>query len=748
MDPYSLNAIFKDLKPCNLSIEVQIFLENLVFQSELQNQFSKPMMWIGIYISVASLFCILPMVADLLHGLKTKKLWFPCNYFTLNAASLTVIAVAMKLPMDLSNPMQLDVDRAAKLGSMAFMCTIMANLLPSLATMGSKELLINIIALGVLVITLIVNVCIQIETGVVSPDGDILYTFLRYKSLLIAIIYVAMLLVLLMIYACSALMILKSKQILESKYQAAHETTLNDLDLQQPGRITVEKLKQHVSNHWIMAGTGSPQFMTVCSVTASASGVICLASTLLHVVLMLIVITNTMAYGSDYKWSVLVIFITQFTGAIVATVAPISRCFAILSFKASMKLIWNHIRIFKVESYYTQKIYDWKQSRIPFRLGSRRYKIVIHYLKVLSLSSLIGFQKMVVVGCKMIALIPICFVTGIFCCFRCWKLIKVMFGASYSAPERNPQHKDLSRYVLQLQDDMEFAERTLKSISKSVNHLIKTAEKQQPNNLMKLLEEFNDFEGVGKYDMHQVQRLPEEEKYADCWSLPIVTLATIAISLPKMQNNNIDRLLRSVSEGLTYVTFVEETLNATDEYVTIQKVARTLWLEVEVYHEWLGNKLQNPAHQDITTKEIVQWFSDTAENMVTEVECKNMKGSDDSSLYKSVSADSMYRITQTILVTNHVNIDQVSKEELFVQLSSMISNILAACLTNLPQVIAMKCHTSVIEKREESVHTAAQLLGETMQIINSFQDRQLPSLDHDELPFIDKWRDWFLHISP
>ncbi|MFS7894851.1 hypothetical protein Hanom_Chr08g00707971 [Helianthus anomalus] len=44
--------------------------------------------------------------------------WFPCKYFTLNAASLTDIAVAMKLPMDFSNSMPHVVDQAARLGSM------------------------------------------------------------------------------------------------------------------------------------------------------------------------------------------------------------------------------------------------------------------------------------------------------------------------------------------------------------------------------------------------------------------------------------------------------------------------------------------------------------------------------------------------------------------------------------------------------------------------------------------------------
>lgn len=302
MVPNSTNAFLqKHLASCtDLPDGFPSFLENLMFKSELQNEFSKPMVFIGIYIAIASLFCIIPMVADLLHGLKTNKMWFPCKFFTLNAASLTMIAVAMKLPMDLNNAMPNDVDQAAKLGSMAFMYSMMANLLPSLATMDTKELLTNIIALDVLVITIVVNICIQIKTGVVSHDDD-KFSLLTYKNCFIAIIYVVMLLALLMIYTCSAIMIIKSKQILESKYQAGHVTALKDIDLQQPGSVTVEKLKRYVSNHWIMAETGNLQFMTVCSATTSASGVICVSSTVVLVIIMLSARPNMTNYGSDYK---------------------------------------------------------------------------------------------------------------------------------------------------------------------------------------------------------------------------------------------------------------------------------------------------------------------------------------------------------------------------------------------------------------------------------------------------------------
>uniref|UniRef100_A0A251U513 Uncharacterized protein n=1 Tax=Helianthus annuus TaxID=4232 RepID=A0A251U513_HELAN len=86
--------------------------------------------------------------------------------------------------------------------------------------------------------------------------------------------------------------------------------------------------------------------MIVCSATTSASGVICVISTCIHVVIiMLFTRPYINDYGSDYKWSVIVILITQFTGVILGSVAPISRCFASLSFKVSIKWIWNHLKV-------------------------------------------------------------------------------------------------------------------------------------------------------------------------------------------------------------------------------------------------------------------------------------------------------------------------------------------------------------------------------------------------------------------
>ncbi|KAI3523298.1 hypothetical protein L1887_01359 [Cichorium endivia] len=741
----------------NSTTEYLSQLWDLVYQSYKQNLYSKPMPWIGVYIALASLLCILAMMADLLHGFRTRRLWFPCKYFTLNAASLTVIAVAVKLPMDLTTLMPGYVDQAAKLGSAGFMCAMMANLLPSIATMDTKELVSNIIALGVMVITLVVNVCIQMNTGVLSYHVDENSSFqgfnqtkislraFKAKQDVTAYSYVYFLLMLLITYVGSSLVILKSKRILELKYQAAHEATLKDEELKQPCRLlNVEKLKQHVSNYWIMAGTGSPQFMTVCSVTTSASGVICIFVALVDISIMPSSIQFIRDYNSDYKWSMSVILIIQFVGVIVGTIAPLSRCFAALSFKLSVRWIWNQFKALDVENCWPQNLLDWKHNSISSPSSSRRFKIVIQNLKNVILIICLIVHTFTELAFKMLLVIPIFFV---FYLFRCWNWLKARFNSSSIVLVQSPEQLNLVYYVLRLQDDMEFTESTLKGMLKSVNHLIRKAEKQPPNNLIMLLAKSGGFGGVEKFDSHHVPPLLSEE-YLNCWSLPLVTLTIISTFLPNIQKNIVDFLVNGVNEGLAYVTLVEESLNATDDHVGIQKAAKTLWVEVQVYHNWLGYKLKKTDSHVYTVGQILQWLRDTAKSMVIEGEDRNIGVLNDNSKYRSVSANSMYRITETILLSYHADIDQVSHKELFEQLSSMIADILAACLTNIPQVIAMKCHTSAIEKREASVHAAAQLLGEITHVINSLQQRELPSLDPDELAFIDKWRAYLRESFP
>ncbi|KAM0018085.1 hypothetical protein Hdeb2414_s0027g00695231 [Helianthus debilis subsp. tardiflorus] len=464
----------------------------------------------------------------------------------------------MKLPVDLSGSMPGDVDQVAKLGSMAFMCTMMANLLPCLSTMDNNALLSNITVLCLLIITIVVNVCIQIQTGVVSSKEvasvwKVIYALNEVKintdrNIILASIYVASLLWLLMVHVCSCLAILKSKKIIESKYQQGHDQALEEIKQSSGELLTVVQLQKHVKNHWIMAGSGSPQFITACFRTTSASG--------------------------------------------------------------------------------------WLLHKDRFNSPLQRFS---------------------------------------------------------SLEEKNDlleQNEDLRPYVLQLEDEVELAKRTLEGLSKSVYQLIQNDENREANdNFLKLIEQSStrNFQGVAKFDnidkyhMHHVPFLLQKVEYQDCWSLPVVTLTTIAVSLPGIESE-VDNLLNFVREGLRYVTLVEENLNASDDYVNVQDAAKTLWKEVDIDHEWLGHKLQDPSSKGETTRQIVDWYMDKAKNIVyLEDTSRN-----DDSIGRSMCANSMYRITKTILITYFTNTDgEVSQRELFDNLSSMITDIIAVSQTYL-----------------------------------------------------------------
>ncbi|MFS7982356.1 hypothetical protein Hanom_Chr10g00961871 [Helianthus anomalus] len=764
METYQYLRLLDELSTTDCIISVNITSSLLdyarpIYQSEREKKYSEPMIWIGLYIACASLVCILAMVADLLHGIRRGKLWFPCKYFRINSAFLAVISVAMKLPVDLSGSMPGDVDQVAKLGSMAFMCTMMANLLPCLSTMDNNALLSNITALCLLIITIVVNVCIQIQTGVVSSKEvasvwKVIYALDEVKintdrNIILASIYVASLLWLLMVHVCSCLAILKSKKIIESKYQQGHDRALKEIKQSSGELLTVEQLQKHVKNHWIMAGSGSPQFITACFRTTSASGVICVFVTILH--------TLTMLWVICYGRSMIAIVIVQFIGVVIGTIAPLSRCFAALSFKVSLKIISNDFKVFKLESYWTSKLYDWKRASLKLPFRSHGLNVIIETSKRLILCFCIEFQEGFVVVCKILALIPFVFMICVLYCFRCvkWLLHKDHSNSQSqgftSLEEKNDllePNQDLRPYVLQLEDEMELAKRTLEGLSKSVHQLIQNDENREANdNFVKLIEQsatrsfqgVAKFENIDKYHMHDVPFLLQKTEYQDCWSLPVVTLTTIAVSLPGIgiEREEVDNFLNFVREGLQYVTLVEENLNATDDYVSIQDAAKTLWKEVDIDHEWLGHKLQDPSSKGETTRQIVDWYMDTAKNIVyLEDTSRN-----DDSIGRSMCANSMYRITKTILITYFTNIDgEVSQRELFDNLSSMITDIIAACLTNLPQVIAMKCHTSAIEIRETNVKDAALLLGESTKIIETLQRGGIPSMNPSDLPFIHKWR--------
>lgn len=79
-------------------------------------------------------------------------------------------------------------DRLTKLSSAVFMYTVMGNTMPSLGTMETKELLMNIIALGILVSNMIVNICFKLGTGIIFVFWKE-YAFIMFIMLVLLVIY-------------------------------------------------------------------------------------------------------------------------------------------------------------------------------------------------------------------------------------------------------------------------------------------------------------------------------------------------------------------------------------------------------------------------------------------------------------------------------------------------------------------------------------------------------------------------------
>ncbi|KAK9076272.1 hypothetical protein SSX86_004605 [Deinandra increscens subsp. villosa] len=716
---------------------------NEAIDSEIEDKYSSPMVLIGIYISIASSLCVLAMALDLLCGFRNRKFWFPCKYFSLNAASITVITVAMKLPVDLNSSMLTSVDQVGKIGGLAFMCTVMSNLMPSLASMDNKSLIANVTGLSILVITVVVNVSLQIRTQVILP-----YAYNPwYKNLSLAIvacIYMSMLLFLLIILISSAITLPTSKKILEFKYQGITKTASN---YQNPQENLIEKLRQTVKRYWIMAETGSPQFVMASTPLSCASGIICIISMVMHIYMVTRTFVRGMFldFGSVYKWSMCLIVITQFIGIVIGSIAPIFRCFTLLSFKSFANQSSKHFMVFKIEKYWTKLLCEWKESGLNILLTSRRSRSLLNTMKTHVLSFCISFQKVIIVSCKIIALIPVVVIIFITHCSYYIKLMKATLFTPPIGASSDDTNEDLSSYVLLLEDNMELAEKTMKRISDSMNRLIHNGEKKQHNNLLKLLEESVAFEGVETFDTDQVQSLLSVEP-VNSWSLPIVSLTCIAIALPNISKDIVDNLLESVGEGILFTHLVEESLNRESVYVNIRRATMALWLEVEDKCKWLETTLKATAYEGKTPIEIINLFAHSAENIVNKFQTSTNKESMESENLppKIIVANSMYRVAKTIIHTYTSNNLEIIEDELFTRLYRMIADILAASFTNIPQVITMKCRDSAIEKREASVLAAIDLLGRTTKIIKKLETHELPNMDPEKMGFIDEWR---LHLK-
>ncbi|KAK9141188.1 hypothetical protein Scep_010869 [Stephania cephalantha] len=131
------------------------------------SSYSTPVPLIGLYITGATLLCLLFILLDVFAGFRNKKRWLPCKFFSLNSVTLTLLSIAVKLPLDLTSPMPRVQDQLSKLTGTTLICICMGFCMPSLGTYRESECFSNMVALSIFVVTIVVNICIQMHTGVI-----------------------------------------------------------------------------------------------------------------------------------------------------------------------------------------------------------------------------------------------------------------------------------------------------------------------------------------------------------------------------------------------------------------------------------------------------------------------------------------------------------------------------------------------------------------------------------------------------
>ncbi|KAL8103203.1 hypothetical protein AgCh_027659 [Apium graveolens] len=685
-------------------------------QEEAEDEeFSTPMIWIGIYIAAASLLCFLATAADVFRGFMERKLWFPCKFITLNAVSLTLLGVAMKLPLDLNSSMPGQADQLVKLSSSVFLCTIMGNYLPSLGALHDEGLLSNVVALAILVITLVVNIGIQLDTAVAVPT---------------------------------------TKRYLEWKYRELHRVAFYKPEEKKGRLIRVESLIEDVRKYWMMVQTGNPQFVLARSVTCAAAGVVCLFAAVVlaeaEVRLFFKAGVNWYVSSSSYKYSTLATLGIQSVGVIVGTIGPAFRWFIGTNYKYSQKASINNLRReFTIESYWIQGLKDWREKPMDIRIHSRKLRKVLQVSKNVTVSVCIAIQIFILLASKTVRVTSIlCLRPVLSCCYYCKQLKRKLisehtnFNNRKSPKVGSAAEIELGRYVLLLEGEEELPARILHRISDAVNRLIHIARKNRPRKLEKLIDKSTSFQGVAEFDSDQVQCLHCEEP-PNVWSLPVVTLTSIAIALPNVKKSTVKKLIQSVREGLLYIGLVEKSLDVNGDLLNITSAADFLWIGVDLYRSWLDVDLRKMSIEGNTCSETLRSLSEMAERIVMRFKGKMREaGPREIPLNwpaKVIAANSMYRISQTILLDSQCH-SYKAEVKLFNKLCTMIADITGACLTNLPRVITLKCFHSAIENREDNVKLAASILGETEEILKRVQRYELPDLNNNQYAYIDEWR--------
>ncbi|GJV99261.1 hypothetical protein Tco_1554513 [Tanacetum coccineum] len=357
--------------------------------------------------------------------------------------------------------------------------------------------------LAILVITAVVNICIQMSTGVI-------FVFWIQHA------FIMLLMLILLAIACSlSLAIPTTKYYVDIKY--GEKLKLTNIECSIKKHLSVaEGLRVDLEKYWILAYSSGPQFVIGRLAPCTASGAFCLLNTfiLVEAILRAYLMPWSLKFckgESDYRWSTTMVLISQ-------TIAVgIDRCGKVLD---------------KEATYVANKAVRLKTfGGRPWQGKSSSQNDKYHIFRLL-----IIVQQGIVLSCQTIRFTSIALV-GRFLDFK--RFIKGQNSISNNDSEVGSQHSpdtNLNSFVIHLDGEDELVDLMMKNNDDATAHWINIGEKQKPKNLIELLEKVDSslsFTGVKDFDSDKVPSLGFSEP-PNCWALPVVTLTNIALAIPSI----------------------------------------------------------------------------------------------------------------------------------------------------------------------------------------------------------------------
>ncbi|KAK9087897.1 hypothetical protein Syun_030291 [Stephania yunnanensis] len=282
---------------------------------------SAPVPIIGLYIAGISLVCLLLMLWDIYVAFRRKHFHIPCRCFKLNSITLTLLAIVAKLPVDLTTNMPSAADQLSKLTGTAMICICIGFMAPSLASSTVSEDKANVASLGIFIVTVVVNICVQMRTGVI-------FSFVPEHITIMCFMFI------LLFFLCTHIRYNGQSFISEYNVQCFHRVEDEEVSL-----------IQRVKSWYISACICNPQLFICRIPLIIAVGPICIMCSLIllqAICRAMVVVTIEFCIGVFvYGWSMQIIVIIQIVTIIIGVSTIAFRWLAILHYFDAD--IWNEI---------------------------------------------------------------------------------------------------------------------------------------------------------------------------------------------------------------------------------------------------------------------------------------------------------------------------------------------------------------------------------------------------------------------